>query len=186
MPVSNTAHPLQLPVTPEIGRSVSMLESIKHAQRPFKAFPKDPLALNTANKSFSDKSSDIYKNYRNAVMEQVKHTENEGTNSKMRRISNRSGSPTSTIKDQKDEEKTRAYLERRRKNNEAAKRSRDARRAKEDEIAIRAAFLQQENTALKNAMNDVLNKYKDTAIHPDLIEIVNKHYHGQSLTSVFE
>lgn len=42
-----------------------------------------------------------------------------------------------------------AYWERRRKNNEAAKRSRDARRAKEDEIAIRAAFLEQENLKLK-------------------------------------
>ncbi|KAK7074725.1 hypothetical protein SK128_006128, partial [Halocaridina rubra] len=42
-----------------------------------------------------------------------------------------------------------AYWERRRKNNEAAKRSRDARRAKEDEIAIRAAFLEQENIKLR-------------------------------------
>ena len=42
-----------------------------------------------------------------------------------------------------------AYWERRRKNNEAAKRSRDSRRAKEDEIAIRAAFLEQENIRLR-------------------------------------
>lgn len=39
--------------------------------------------------------------------------------------------------------------QRRKKNNEAAKRSRDSRRAKEDEIAIRAAFLEQENMSLK-------------------------------------
>ncbi|XP_023338525.1 protein giant [Eurytemora carolleeae] len=39
------------------------------------------------------------------------------------------------------EVKEKAYQERRRKNNLAAKRSRDARRAKEDEISIRAAFL---------------------------------------------
>ena len=39
------------------------------------------------------------------------------------------------------EVKEKAYQERRRKNNLAAKRSRDARRAKEDEINIRAAFL---------------------------------------------
>ena len=38
---------------------------------------------------------------------------------------------------------------RRRKNNLAAKRSRDARRCKEDEIAIRAAYLEQENIQLK-------------------------------------
>ncbi|KAH7959740.1 hypothetical protein HPB49_013455 [Dermacentor silvarum] len=45
-------------------------------------------------------------------------------------------------------EKDSAYWERRRKNNEAAKRSRDARRAKEDEIAIRVAFLEHENSRL--------------------------------------
>ena len=45
--------------------------------------------------------------------------------------------------------KDSAYWERRRKNNEAAKRSRDARRAKEDEIAIRAALLEQENLRLR-------------------------------------
>ncbi|KAK7072067.1 hypothetical protein SK128_002119 [Halocaridina rubra] len=48
-----------------------------------------------------------------------------------------------------DSLKNEAYWERRRKNNEAAKRSRDARRAKEDEIAIRAAFLEQENIKLR-------------------------------------
>ncbi len=48
-----------------------------------------------------------------------------------------------------DDKKDAAYWERRRKNNDAAKRSRDARRAKEDEIAIRAAFLEQENLKLR-------------------------------------
>lgn len=48
-----------------------------------------------------------------------------------------------------DEQKDAAYWERRRKNNDAAKRSRDARRAKEDEIAIRAALLEQENIKLR-------------------------------------
>ncbi|XP_076308747.1 uncharacterized protein LOC143224200 [Tachypleus tridentatus] len=48
-----------------------------------------------------------------------------------------------------NEVKDEAYWERRRKNNEAAKRSRDARRMKEDEIAIRAAFLEQENLKLR-------------------------------------
>lgn len=46
-------------------------------------------------------------------------------------------------------EKDEAYKERRRKNNEAAKRSRDARRAKEDDIALRAAILERENLQLK-------------------------------------
>ena len=45
--------------------------------------------------------------------------------------------------------KDAAYWERRRKNNEAAKRSRDARRMKENEVAVRASFLEQENIQLK-------------------------------------
>lgn len=45
--------------------------------------------------------------------------------------------------------KDSAYWERRRKNNEAAKRSRDSRRHKENEIAVRASYLEQENIQLK-------------------------------------
>ncbi|XP_059138677.1 thyrotroph embryonic factor-like [Physella acuta] len=48
-----------------------------------------------------------------------------------------------------DVKKDEAYWDRRRKNNEAAKRSRDARRQKEEEIAMRAAFLEQENLKLR-------------------------------------
>ncbi|XP_070578391.1 D site-binding protein-like [Ptychodera flava] len=48
-----------------------------------------------------------------------------------------------------DEMKDESYWERRRKNNDAAKRSRDARKAKEDEVAIRAALLEQENIRLR-------------------------------------
>lgn len=48
-----------------------------------------------------------------------------------------------------DDQKDEAYWERRRKNNEAAKRSRDARRDKEEKIAMRAAFLEQENFQLR-------------------------------------
>ena len=48
-----------------------------------------------------------------------------------------------------EELKDDAYWERRRKNNEAAKRSRDARRAKEYEVMMRARSLEQENLALR-------------------------------------
>ena len=70
----------------------------------------------------------------------------------------------STPRDGKDA----AYWERRRKNNEAAKRSRDARRLKENEVAVRASFLEQENIQLKmelvqlrtelGAMRDQVNR----------------------------
>ncbi|KAM8813049.1 hepatic leukemia factor isoform 1-T1 [Rhynchonycteris naso] len=47
------------------------------------------------------------------------------------------------------------YWARRRKNNMAAKRSRDARRLKENQIAIRASFLEKENSALRQEVADL-------------------------------
>ncbi|XP_038563276.1 hepatic leukemia factor-like [Micropterus salmoides] len=47
------------------------------------------------------------------------------------------------------------YWARRRKNNVAAKRSRDARRLKENQIAIRAGFLEKENAALRIEVADM-------------------------------
>ncbi|XP_075871866.1 HLF transcription factor, PAR bZIP family member a [Nelusetta ayraudi] len=47
------------------------------------------------------------------------------------------------------------YWARRRKNNLAAKRSRDARRLKENQIAIRAGFLEKENAALRMEVGDM-------------------------------
>ena len=41
------------------------------------------------------------------------------------------------------------YFERRKRNNLAAKKSRDARKAREDEIAVRASFLEKENAILR-------------------------------------
>ena len=66
-----------------------------------------------------------------------------------RRDSSDSSEQGQSLNGQQEDMKDQAYWERRRKNNLAAKRSRDARRAKEDEIAIRAAFLEQENIQLK-------------------------------------
>ncbi|XP_002731253.1 uncharacterized protein LOC100374756 [Saccoglossus kowalevskii] len=57
-----------------------------------------------------------------------------------------------------EEKKDAAYWERRRKNNDAAKRSRDARRAKEEEIALRAAFLEQENMKLRAEVSILKNE----------------------------
>ncbi|XP_077359423.1 HLF transcription factor, PAR bZIP family member b isoform X2 [Festucalex cinctus] len=47
------------------------------------------------------------------------------------------------------------YWARRRKNNMAAKRSRDARRLKENQIAIRAGFLEKENLALRQEVGEL-------------------------------
>ena len=69
--------------------------------------------------------------------------------SRKRRNERDSNERNKKIKPVPDEKKDDAYWERRRKNNEAAKRSRDLRRQKEDEIAVRAAFLEQENLKLR-------------------------------------
>ncbi|XP_022103079.1 thyrotroph embryonic factor-like [Acanthaster planci] len=50
------------------------------------------------------------------------------------------------------EAKDDKYWDRRRKNNIAAKRSRDARRIKENQISMRAAFLEKENSALRTEL----------------------------------
>lgn len=47
------------------------------------------------------------------------------------------------------------YWTRRYKNNEAAKRSRDARRLKENQISVRAAFLERENAALRQEVAEI-------------------------------
>ncbi|XP_076168690.1 transcription factor giant [Ptiloglossa arizonensis] len=125
--------------------STSSPDSGKKAPRPFKAYPKDPLSLTmgAAEMMYDPNSNEAYSEFRKRMLESVRRS-SEGTNIKMRRVTKSPGLPTSTV-----DEKDAAYWERRRKNNEAAKRSRDARRAKEDEIAIRAAFLEQENMKLK-------------------------------------
>jgi len=54
-----------------------------------------------------------------------------------------------------DELKDEKYWARRRKNNLAAKRSRDARRMKENQIALRADFLEREMDQLKKQVEDL-------------------------------
>ncbi|XP_049614935.1 TEF transcription factor, PAR bZIP family member a isoform X2 [Syngnathus scovelli] len=54
-----------------------------------------------------------------------------------------------------DEQKDEKYWHRRKKNNVAAKRSRDARRLKENQITVRAAFLERENSALRTEVADL-------------------------------
>ena len=64
------------------------------------------------------------------------HIGSSGSNRKKRKLS--------IMEDSKDDR----YWERRRKNNMAAKRSRDARRAKENQIAMKATFFERENKVL--------------------------------------
>uniref|UniRef100_A0A096M272 TEF transcription factor, PAR bZIP family member b n=1 Tax=Poecilia formosa TaxID=48698 RepID=A0A096M272_POEFO len=54
-----------------------------------------------------------------------------------------------------DEQKDEKYWSRRKKNNLAAKRSRDARRLKENQITVRASFLERENAALRQQVAEM-------------------------------
>ncbi|XP_065369996.1 thyrotroph embryonic factor [Calliphora vicina] len=81
-----------------------------------------------------------------------------------------------------EEQKDDKYYERRKRNNEAAKKSRDARKIREDRIAFRAAFLEQENSLLRAqvmALRDELQtmrqiigrKYRSIAISSRSMQI---------------
>ncbi|XP_030765612.1 thyrotroph embryonic factor-like [Sitophilus oryzae] len=137
--------------------SESSVSPKSNASRPFKILPKDSLTLALQGISHIDPSSLLcdqelgaeltkeliedsvkkYNEFRKRMLEQLQSPGNV-TNSNMRRVQNNA-----------DKIQDSEYLEKRRKNNEAAKRSRDARKNKQDEIAIRMAFLEQENLLLK-------------------------------------
>lgn len=121
--------------------------TVKKVVRPFKAYPKDILPMVP---SFDDDSNERFRQFRETWFENKKN--GNTSNPKMRRVSKSAqecpGLPTSTV--QTVIEKNQEYWERRKKNNEAAKRSREARRAKEDALAVRAAFLERENAQLRS------------------------------------
>ena len=62
---------------------------------------------------------------------------------------------TTTTNTQQPQNKDLSYLERRRKNNEAAKRSRDLRRVKEEEMIRRARLLENDNVMLKSEIRSL-------------------------------
>jgi len=55
----------------------------------------------------------------------------------------------------KEEDKDDRYWEKRKKNNMAAKRSREARRSRENQIALRASYLEKDNALLKEELLNV-------------------------------
>lgn len=112
--------------------------------RPFKSYPGDPLALtvgfDTARICISSGRPETYNDFRKRMLGN-RHMNKSGINMNMRRFQ------TYTT--------DKSYREKRNKNNIAAKRSRDARRAKEDELAIRCAYLEQENMYLKRKVAEM-------------------------------
>ncbi|XP_037035745.1 protein giant isoform X1 [Bradysia coprophila] len=129
--------------------------------RPFKAYPRDPFSMASLS-LVNSQSAEKFEMFRMKMLKHI-HAANGGqptvSNPKMRRTSSRAESTSNldieTITNNNNSDsstsgvKDSAYYERRKKNNAAAKKSRDRRRIKEDEIAIRATFLENENRELQ-------------------------------------
>lgn len=107
--------------------------------RPFRSYPEDPLTVtigfDTARMAVSGGRPEKYNEFRRRMLGD-KYNCKSDISRNMRR---------SHVTHAKDD----SYQEMRRKNNVASKKSRDARRAKEDELAVRCAYLEQENMFLK-------------------------------------
>ena len=89
-----------------------------------------------------------------------------GDNSMSKDLSDNSSEKSSEIKDEDlqgippkkrafsdDQQKDEGYWDKRKKNNESAKRSREARRIKEEQIALRVVYLEQENLQLRTEVS---------------------------------
>lgn len=150
-------------VAAALSKTQTVLESnAKQSSRPFKAYQE--------NTFFSDFLMDEnYSHFRDQTLDAIRQR-NGGqltvSNPRMSRV-RKTASEDSTNSQETDcvEEKEgqcnggsikdKNYYERRRKNNEAAKKSRDRRRQKEDELALRTAYLEQENMMLKVQLTTV-------------------------------
>lgn len=98
----------------------------------------------------ADESSDCDSSYAGGQADKVSSSANgynEDSNNNQS-SQNKSATFASNNSSSGGQIKDAAYYERRRKNNAAAKKSRDRRRIKEDEIAIRAAYLERQNIEL--------------------------------------
>ncbi len=140
-------------------------------QRPFGAFPKH---------SENDETSEKYEKFRLEKLKQMEKARGGQllkSNPKMRRSgvvhANRSGVDSDATGNNSDSSNSRlmdmAYLERRAKNNAAAKKSRDRRKSKEDEIAIRAAFLEEENREYQSNLTAAKNELASLKLELELV-----------------
>jgi hypothetical protein len=116
----------------------------KKFTRPFKAIPvhlEDP----------SGTTGESYTQYRKRVLTFLEAAKRNNEIKKGAPVPKNSPSPQCSPSTEgiPSNGKDAAYLLKRKKNNAAAKRSRDLRRAKEDELAIRVSYLERENKALK-------------------------------------
>ena len=78
--------------------------------------------------------------------------------------------------DKKDDK----YWEKRNKNNVAARRSREARRLKENQISLRTAFLESENAQLKSALEDASETLEKQTLEKKMLIEKLKRYESLS------
>ncbi|XP_076273260.1 uncharacterized protein LOC143204557 isoform X2 [Rhynchophorus ferrugineus] len=115
-------------------------KSTSATKRPFKLISSISKAAPLLSSIDTDMGNAIeYEQFRKKVLSQFDRPYDKECNKNMRR----------TIATNAEKSKDPEYIEKRKKNNEAAKRSREARKAREDELAIRVAYLEQENMKLK-------------------------------------
>merc|ERR1712179_555565 len=69
-----------------------------------------------------------------------------------------------------EEAKDERYWTKRSKNNVAARRSREARRLKENQIALRAAYLEKENSSLKKQVEEAKFTNAKNAMEMDILK----------------
>jgi len=78
------------------------------------------------------------------------------------------------------ERKDDKYWEKRGKNNVAARRSREARRLKENQISLRTAFLEQQNTSLKEALQKLNERTEKLSLEKKILMDKLKRYESMS------
>ncbi|RNA32531.1 thyrotroph embryonic factor isoform X5 [Brachionus plicatilis] len=125
--------------------------------------------INIKNKEDDGKKLDSYKsnfdwnlNLNDSTMDSISDYEFE---TKSKKFYDDDSKPQLVMRKSKkqfvpNELKDERYWARRRKNNMAAKRSRDARRMKENQIAVRASYLERENDNLRKQLEDFKRETK--------------------------
>ena len=123
-----------------------------HSPYAINSVPEISQANIDSNKKYADFREKMMKNMDSVKMEEDACYPSPSSPSPSLNTSlppNLTSTPTHPNTPSSGKEKDAAYWERRRKNNAAAKRSRDSRRAKEQEVHIRAKFLESENQELR-------------------------------------
>ncbi|XP_071056290.1 transcription factor VBP-like [Onthophagus taurus] len=139
-----TPEPVEKTETKPDNQEITNLDSNSIEVRPFKAYQRNPLSimsmlpLNVAEDD-AETMEEKYQKFRSVSLAKLRPR--TSSNQNMRR--------TNHWKQNEDP----LYREKREKNNLAAKRSRDARKLREDELTIRVAFLEAELIKLKTLID---------------------------------